>query len=96
MLICEEIGSAIHLIIRSRGANPVMTEIIELYRSSGLNLKVETVTDKKLYRPTIDIVFKKIKKEGVFLLVPVSNALAIVLGNNLKRIPSLAELIELV
>ena len=98
-LICEEIGSAIDIVMTS--CTPTipktsdMDEIVEVYKEEkGISLQM--LEAKKFVRPAPDKVFRKIKKDGVFLLVPASNALTIVLLNNLKKEPSLTKLIELV
>ena len=96
MQICEKIGSAIKAVKDSRDVNHMMTEIIGLYQSSGFNLDAQIITEKKLHRSTPNKIFKEIEKDGVFLLVPASNALTIVLANNLEREPTIEKLIELV
>jgi hypothetical protein len=55
----------------------------------------DTLTVKKLQRPTPDKVFREVKQDGVFVLIAASNAIGIVLKHSLKKEPTLNELEEL-
>lgn len=97
MLICEEIGSAIKVITDACiPKSSDMREIVKIFKDREILLTTQTLVDMKLERPAPDKVFREIEKDGVFLLVPASNALSIVLSNNMKEKPSLTKLIELV
>jgi hypothetical protein len=50
---------------------------------------------KKLQRTTPDKVFREVKQDGIFVLIPASDAIGIVLQHSLTKEPSLNELEEL-
>jgi hypothetical protein len=53
------------------------------------------LTVKKLQRPTPDKVFREVERDGIFVLIPASNAIRIDLQHRLTKEPSLNELEEL-
>ena len=90
--LCAEISAAIDSINDSKSATYDMEEIIKLFDKGTMCIPTQLLVDKRLKRPTPDKVFRKVEKDGLFVLVPTSNAINIVLQNNLNRKPSLEEL----
>jgi hypothetical protein len=94
-LLCDEISSAIKIVEDSKTISN-MTEIIELFDKEQNGIIKHQLTTKKLIRPTPDKVFHEMKKDKVFMLVPASNAIGIVLHHNLTKEPTLETLEKLV
>jgi hypothetical protein len=69
-----------------------MKEIINLFDKNKLSILCDTLVDKNLKRPTPDKVFREVKQGRVFVLIPASNAIGIVLRHNVTEEPSLTEL----
>lgn len=72
-----------------------MEEIIKLFDKKTRWILSDTLTVKKLQRPTPDKVFCEVEQDGVLVLVPASIAIGIVLKRSLTKIPTLNELQEL-
>ena len=94
-LLCDEISSAIK-IVRDAKNKSNMTEIIDLFDKGINGIISEQLTAKKLIRSTPDKVFHEIIKDKVFMLVPASNAIGIVLHHDLSKEPTLETLEKLV
>ena len=73
-----------------------MEEIIKLFDKDKNCILSHLVNAKKLKRPTLDKVFREVKQGRVFVLIPASNAIGIVLRHEITEEPSLYELEELV
>ena len=69
-----------------------MKEIIKLYDAEKMSILCDTLVDKNLKRPTPDKVFREVERDGIFVLIPASNAIGIVLPHGLSKEPSLDEL----
>jgi hypothetical protein len=69
-----------------------MKEIIKLFDAEKISILCDTLVDKNLKRPTPDKVFREVERDGVFVLIPASNAIGIVLQHGLSKKPSLTEL----
>ena len=93
--LCAVISAAINLVRDSKSQSIDMKEIIKLYSSENMSILSDTLVDKNLKRPTPDKVFRQVKQGRVFVLIPASNAIGIVIQNNLTEEPSLNELEEL-
>ncbi len=93
--LCAEISAAIKLVKDSKTKTNDMEEIVKLFDKEKEWILSDTLTVKKLQRPTPDKVFREVKQEGVFVLIPASNSVGIVLQNNLTKEPTLNELEEL-
>jgi hypothetical protein len=72
-----------------------MKEIIKLFDAEKMSIRCDTLVDKNLKRPTPDKVFREVERDGVFVLIPASNAIGIVLQHGLSKKPSLTELEEI-
>jgi hypothetical protein len=94
-LLCDEISSAIE-IVEDAKTKSNMKEIFRLFDKENNGIVRHQLTDKDLTRPTPDKVFHKIERNGIFTLVPASNAIGIVLRHNLLQKPTLQKLEELV
>jgi hypothetical protein len=73
-----------------------MEKIIELFDKEMKWILSDTLTVKKLQRPTPDKVFREVEQDGIPVLIPASNSIGIVLQHSLKKKPSLNELEEMV
>ena len=93
--LCAAISVAIDLVRDSKKKGNDMEEIIKLFDKEKMWIQSTTLTDKKLERPTPDKVFREVKQGRVFVLIPASNAIGIVLRHNITEEPSLTELEEL-
>ena len=69
-----------------------MKEIIKLFDKDKKWIVRDTLTVNKLQRPATDYVFRAVERDGIFVLIPASNAIGIVLQHNLTATPSLVEL----
>jgi hypothetical protein len=94
-LLCDEISSAIKIVEDSK-TKFNMKEIIKLFDKEQNAIIKRQLTDKDLTRPTPDKVFHEIKKDKIFMLVPASNAIGIVLHHNLSTEPTIDTLEKLV
>jgi hypothetical protein len=94
-LLCDEISSAIKIVGDAKNKSN-MTEIIDLFDKGINGIISEQLTAKKLIRSTPDKVFHEIEKDKVFMLVPASNAIGIVLHHDLSKEPTLETLEKLV
>jgi hypothetical protein len=90
--LCAEIYAAIKLVKDSKTKTNDMEEIIKLFDKIKKLILSDTLTVKKLQRPTPDKVFREVKQDGIPVLIPASNAIAIVLQHSLAKKPSLDEL----
>jgi hypothetical protein len=90
--LCAEISAAIKLVKDSKTKKNDMEEIIKLFDKNKKWILSDTLTVKKLQRPTPDKVFRELEQDGIFVLVPASNAIGIVLQHSLTKKPSLNEL----
>jgi hypothetical protein len=72
-----------------------MKEIIKLFDAEKISILCDTLVDKNLKRPTPDKVFREVERDGVFVLIPASNAIGIVLQHGLSKKPALTELEEI-
>jgi hypothetical protein len=93
--LCAAVSAAIKLVNDSKKKGNDMEEIINLFDKEKMWIQSTTLTDKKLERPTPDKVFREVERDGVFVLIPASNAIGIVLQHGLSKKPSLTELEEL-
>jgi hypothetical protein len=89
--LCDAVSAAIKLVKDAQD----MDEIINLFDKATNVIPSHLVKAKKLKRPTPDKVFREVKQSGVFVLIPASNAIGIVLRHNLTEEPSLTELEKL-
>ena len=90
--LCVAVSAAIKLV---RDAQD-MDEIINLFDRATNAIPSHLVKAKKLKRPTPDKVFREVMdRDGVFVLIPASNAIGIVLRHNLTEEPTVDELEEL-
>ncbi len=89
--LCAEISAAIKLIKDARD----MDEIIKLFDKDKSIISSHLLKDKKVKRPTPDEIFREVEQDGVFVLIPASNAIGIVLKYSLTKEPTLNELEEL-
>lgn len=94
--LCAKIFAAINLVQKSRTETADMKEIIKLFDKSNKWILCETLSQKKLQRPASDIMFREEERDGMSVLIPVSNAIGIVLQHSLTKKPSLRELEELI
>jgi hypothetical protein len=94
-LLCDEIYSAIK-VVRDAKKNADMKEIVKLFDKEKNEIVCELLTDKDLTRPTPDKVFHEVERNGIAILIPASNAIGIVLRNNLLQKPTLKKLEELI
>jgi len=94
--LCAQISDAIKIVKDSKTKTNDMDEIIKLFDKDKNCILAHTLTDNKLERPTPDKVFREVKRDGVFVLIPASNAIGIVLRHGVAKEPSLDELEELV
>ncbi|KAJ3118663.1 hypothetical protein HDU96_010647 [Phlyctochytrium bullatum] len=93
--LCAAVSAAIKLVRNSKSQSPVMKEIINLFDKNKLSILCDALVDKNLQRPTPDKVFREVKQGRVFVLIPASNAIGIVLRHNITEEPSLTELEKL-
>jgi hypothetical protein len=89
--LCAAVSDAIKLVKDAQD----MDEIINLFDKATNVIPSHLVKAKKLKRPTPDEVFREVEQSGVFVLIPASNAIGIVLRHNLTEEPSLTELEKL-
>jgi hypothetical protein len=54
-----------------------------------------TLFQNKLRRPSLYDIFREVMQDGVFVLIPTSNAIGLVLRHGLTKRPTLNELVEL-
>ena len=92
--LCGAISSAINLVRNAKSESIHMKEIIKLFDAGKMFILCDTLVEKNLKRLTPDKVFREVKQSGVFVLIPASNAIGIVLRHNLTEEPSLTELEE--
>ena len=93
--LCAAISAAIKLVEDSCGNDgPAIAKLMKLFQETSIFTKSTLVTNK-LQRPTPDKVFREVERNGVFVLIPASNAIGIVLQHGLSKKPSLTELEEL-
>ena len=90
--LCAAISAAINLVRKSKSESIDMKEIIKLYDAEKMSILCDTLVDKNLKRPTPDKVFREVERDGIFVLIPASNAIGIVLPHGLSKEPSLDEL----
>ncbi len=93
--LCAAVSASINLVRKSKSESIDMKEIIKLFDAEKMSILCDTLVDKNLKRPTPDKVFREVKEDGVFVLIPASNAIGIVLRNNITEEPSLTELEKL-
>jgi len=93
--LCAKIYASIKLIKDSKSSKD-MKAILALFDRDKLWMPSDILPDKNLNRPTPDKVFREVKRDGVFVLIPASNAIGIVLKHSLAKEPTLNELEELI
>jgi hypothetical protein len=93
--LCASIYAAITIVKNSKKKGNDMEEIIKLFDKEKAWILGDTLTDKKLERPTPDKVFREVERDGISVLIPASNAIGIVLQHSLSKKPTLDELEEL-
>jgi hypothetical protein len=93
--LCAEIYASIKLVKDSKTAED-MKGILELFDKEKKRILSDTLTVKKLQRPTPDKVFREVEQDGIPVLIPASNSIGIVLQHSLTKEPTLNELEELV
>jgi hypothetical protein len=93
--LCAAISAAINLVQKSKLESIDMKEIIKLFNAENRSILRDTLVDKNLKRPSPDKVFREVERDGVFVLIPASNAIGIVLQHGLSKKPSLNELEKL-
>ena len=94
--LCAQIDAAIPTIRKSKTKTNDMEDIIKLFDKDKNCIRCDTLTAKKLDRPTPDKVFREVKQGRVDVLIPASNAIGIVLKHSLTEKPTLNEIEELV
>jgi hypothetical protein len=93
--LCAAISAAIKLVEDSCGNDgPAIEKLMNLFQETSIFTKSTLVTNH-LQRPTPDKVFREVKLGRVFVLIPASNAIGIVLRHNITEEPSLNELEKL-
>jgi hypothetical protein len=93
--LCAEISAAIKLVKESCGNDDPATEkLMELFKETSVFTKSTLVTNK-LQRPTPDKVFREVERDDVFVLIPASNSIGIVLQHKVTKKPTLNELEQL-
>jgi hypothetical protein len=93
--LCAAISAAIKLVEDSCGNDgPAIEKLMNLFQETSIFTKSTLVTNL-LQRPTPDKVFREVERDGVFVLIPASNAIGIVLQHGLSKKPSLNELEKL-
>jgi hypothetical protein len=92
--LCAAVSAAIKLVKDSKKKGNDMEEIIKLLDKEKMWILSDTLT-YKLQRPTPDKVFREVERDGMFVLIPASNAIGIVLQHGLSKKPSLTELEKL-
>jgi hypothetical protein len=93
--LCAAISAAINLVRDSKSQSIDMKEIIKLFDKVKMSILCDTLVDKNLKRPTPDKIFREVERDGISVLIPVSDATGIVLQHSLSKKPSLNELEEL-
>jgi hypothetical protein len=93
--LCAAISAAISLVQKSKLESIDMKEIIKLFNGEKMPILCDTLVDKNLKRPTPDKIFREVKQARVFVLIPASNAIGIVLRHNITEEPSLNDLEKL-
>jgi hypothetical protein len=94
--LCAEIYASIKLVKDSKTKTNDLEEIIKLFDKEKKRILSDTLTVKKLQRPTPDKVFREVEQDGIPVLIPASNSIGIVLQHSLTKKPTLNELEELV
>jgi hypothetical protein len=89
--LCAAVSAAIKVVKDAQD----MDEIINLFDKATNVIPSHLLKAKKLKRPTPDKVFREVERDGVFVLIPASNAIGIVLQHGLSKKPSLDELEKL-
>jgi hypothetical protein len=93
--LCAAISAAIKLVEDSCGNDgPAIEKLMNLFQETSIFTKSILVTNH-LQRPTPDKVFREVKLGRVFVLIPASNAIGIVLRHKITEEPSLNELEKL-
>jgi hypothetical protein len=90
--LCAAISAAINLVQKSKLESIDMKEIIKLFNGEKISILCDTLVDKNLKRPTPDKLFGEVKQGRVFVIIPASNAIGIVLRHNITEEHSLNEL----
>eukprot|EP01035_Chromulina_nebulosa_P018168 gene18168-23826_t len=85
-ILCGIIYSAIQLVLDSQ-YKPGMKEIIKLFDKEMNGIYRDKLLEKDLTLPINDRIFHKVERNGRFTLVPASNAIGIVLRNDLSMMP---------
>ncbi|KAI9352817.1 hypothetical protein BDR26DRAFT_205392 [Obelidium mucronatum] len=91
-LLCEEIYAAVDLVGTAMKAHPQMKNIIELFDKEKGEIADRLLAKDGLQQPTLDKVFRKVKRNNIPVLIPSSNGVGIVLCHGLERQPTLNEL----
>jgi hypothetical protein len=92
--LCGTILAAIDLVHESCANEPATAQMVNLFQETGI-LRMPTLLNSNLKRPTPDKVFRKVERNGQFVLIPASNAIGIVLRHRLTEEPTFDELEKL-
>ncbi|KAI9341955.1 hypothetical protein BDR26DRAFT_836684 [Obelidium mucronatum] len=95
-LLCDEVSAAIDLVRTAKKNHPHMKKTIELFDQEKNQIEDELLEKKGLQQPAVDKVFRKVERNGIYVLIPSSNAVGIVLRYSITRRPSLEELTMLI
>ena len=93
--LLNEIGDAIKLVKDTKIAHPQIKQILAMF-DENQKLPSDALVDKELQRPVSDKVLREVERDGVLVLVSATNAICIVLHQNLTKKPSLVELQKIV
>ena len=91
----NEIGDAIKLVKDTKIDYPQMKQILAMFDDTQ-KIPSDALVNKQLQRPVPDKVLREVKRDGVLFLVSATNAIGIVLHQNLSKQPSLVELQKIV
>ena len=93
--LCASIFAAIELVNESCGNDdPTTAKLVKLFQETSI-FKKSTLVTNMLQRSAPDKVFREVERDGVFVLIPASKAIGIVLRHNITEEPSLNDLEEL-
>ena len=94
--LCATVSAAIKLVNESCGHDATGTaKLIKLFQETRIFTKSTLVTNQ-LQRPIPDKVFREVEREGIYVLIPASRAIGIVLQHGLSEKPTLNKLEELI
>jgi len=94
--LSAEISTAIKLVEAFCGnEDTAVANLMKLFKETSV-FRESTLISKHIKRLTPDKVFREVEQDGVFVLIPASNAIRIVLQHHLTKKPTLNELAELI